>query len=588
MAKKDRTKELWHIPKRGSVHQTIYMVYMLTWDKLINKAWTQSKQEFVGTEMGKAGLTKSGKSISHQSVRTLLANVPKYLGFVMINNSTTPSIINVTNVGKKLIAHHRISEVQVEKNLDEYEKKKVLITKSEIFKLQMSKLLITNPVINTDCQNILLFPFLTTLKLISELEFLDIEEIAYILFRMKSPDEYDLIKTRITNFRKIDKEDRDREISEYRKTNEGNLTLVKAPTARYFMYLCESTGLCAVSDIYLNQLGKNKRALTILDHVEAERILSNHDINDVYDFKNNLKLWYEYFGDPQKTKPPFDLTIRIKSKDEQLIIINHLDDLVFGGTSNSENQEITFPVFSKEKYDLTLYDFNTGNVSKQSELIPTKQSPILEFKISNNNDQKQETVDEIVKGLHEISSKKFDGFDQKFLKKIQILNKILGISYQDSNRRGARLEQLFYNLLDQLRVNNIIDDLVWYGDIGQYGIPKPAPGGKYGNPDITFTIDDHLFVLELTTIYGNRGQWNSSEASSVPDHIISTHKKYPEKHVVGIFCAPTIHSQLKRNLELHCQDSGVKISFIQIDELADLLSKTDKKSIVQEIESKKL
>jgi hypothetical protein len=53
MAKIGRSREIWHIPKRGNVHQTIYMVYVLTWDKFLKKTWSSGKQEALGSEMGK-------------------------------------------------------------------------------------------------------------------------------------------------------------------------------------------------------------------------------------------------------------------------------------------------------------------------------------------------------------------------------------------------------------------------------------------------------------------------------------------------------------------------------------------------------
>ena len=127
MAKLSRTKELWHIPKRGNVHQTIYMVHLLTGEKFNGKAWSRTKQELLATEMGKAGLTEKGIALSHQSVRTLLANIPKYLGFIYIDELTNPSRLIVTEVGNLLVNHHKIKNVKQEKNLKTYRAKKSLI-----------------------------------------------------------------------------------------------------------------------------------------------------------------------------------------------------------------------------------------------------------------------------------------------------------------------------------------------------------------------------------------------------------------------------------------------------------------------------
>ena len=67
----------------------------------------------------------------------------------------------------------------------------------------MSKLIITNPSIRKDCENILVFPFRMTLKVLLEIEYLDIEEIGYILFHAKAEDQLDMIMQRISNFRNL-------------------------------------------------------------------------------------------------------------------------------------------------------------------------------------------------------------------------------------------------------------------------------------------------------------------------------------------------------------------------------------------------
>ena len=118
--------------------------------------------------------------------------------------------------------------------------------------------------------------------------------------------------------------------------------------------------------------------------------------------------------------------------------------------------------------------------------------------------------------------------------------------------------------------------MFWYGENKEFDIAAPAPGGKQGNPDITFEIDNYLFVVELTTIKGVRAQWNSSEASSVPDHISKMKKENPSKTVIGIFSAPSIHSQLEQNLTLNAKKDQVGIIFEPCIEFAEFLRKSNK------------
>ena len=322
MAKTTRTKEIWHIPKRGSVHQTIYMVYILSWDKFLGKSWSSGKQESIGSEMGKAGLTENGKAITHQSVRTLLANVPKYLGFVYIDESSNPSKIMVTDIGYELIKKHNIEKINHHRNLAEYKSKKDLIEISEVFGKQMLKLIITNPTINKDCENILVFPFRMTLKLLLELDYLDKEEVGYILFHTKKEDELDLVIEKIRNFRNLAPERRLAEIKAYAKTEEGQLTLVKAPTAGYYMYLCYSTGLCDRITMRVNKPNNPQLpSIKLKNKDEVKKILASFKDAEIYNFKDDWFLWKEYFSNPNRVYPPHDVILETNSKKDIIVTI---------------------------------------------------------------------------------------------------------------------------------------------------------------------------------------------------------------------------------------------------------------------------
>lgn len=271
MAKKNREKKLWHIPKRGNVHQTIFMVHKLSDSSFNNKNWSTQKQEKLASEMGKAGLTASGKALTHQSIRTLLANIPQYLGFIGKRNQNNSDVLFVTKAGEKLINEFPITDVVhfqntgrgSEYSIKSYRDEGVEIKNSEVFKEQMGKLIITNPNLLSDCVNILLFPFIFTLRVLKEVDYLDLQEIAYILFHAPSDSHLPSTVARIKNFRRLNKDLREYEISEYCKTEEGQLTLVKAPSANYFGLLCESTGLCKRSKVFVENLDKKITALKI-------------------------------------------------------------------------------------------------------------------------------------------------------------------------------------------------------------------------------------------------------------------------------------------------------------------------------------
>jgi len=588
MAKLTRTKEIWHIPKRGSVHQTIFMVYVLTWDKFLGKSWSSSKQESLGSEMGKAGLTESGKAITHQSIRTLLANLPKYLGFVYLDESSTPPRIMVTDIGYELIKQHQIEKIPKHRNLKEYQEAGDLIETSNVFKEQMAKLIITNPTIKKDCENILVFPFRMTLKLLLKLKYLDKEEIGYILFHTKQEDELPLVIEKIKNFRSLPPEKRTSEIEAYKKTEEGKLTLVKAPTSVYYMDLCYSTGLCDRFSVKVNKIRESKLpAIKLKNENEAINLLKKFEDVEIYDFKDDWRLWKEYFSNPKRLYPPFDMTIKTNLK-EDVILAVYKDGYLVGGEAVSKDgkpdgKPFIIPVFQDEEYQVLAYDLKSGEKIYDKTMIFSKSNREIVINLGECRPIKKITKEGVTMQIKEMFYDKFDGFDEEYDIRLKVIEKAVGKNYFDNRRKGGRLEYLFFELLNILKEEGVIDEVFWYGNVGKYGICEPAPGGKEGNPDIVFEIDDYLFVLELTTFKGNRGQWSSAEASSVPDHIAKFKKTNAGKNVIGIFSAPSIHHQLEQNLRLNAKKENVGMIFKSCIEFAEFLAKTNKRDLKEKL-----
>ena len=128
-----------------------------------------------------------------------------------------------------------------------------------------------------------------------------------------------------------------------------------------------------------------------------------------------------------------------------------------------------------------------------------------------------------------------------------------------------------------LQEKNVIDEVVWNGKIGKYGLPTQAPGGKTGTPDIVFTMDEVHIVVELTTIKAKSLQF-SAEGSSVPDHI-RLYQQETGKDVVGVFCAPTIHERNTVAMESTIAPYGIELHCITDKELVELLLTEDREAI---------
>ena len=579
MTSRTRSLEIWHIPKRSNIHQTIGVVHILSGNKFNGKSWTGGRKETFNTELKKCGLTKGGKPLSPSGRRTLEALI-KYLGFIYMDKSSTPPTLMVTDVGLDLIKNHPLT--QKFKTLKEVGKNKQLIKASPVVLHQMVKLQITNPIIKEDCVNILLFPFRITLRLLLELGYLDIEEIASILLQMKTEDQYDYIKQRIQNFRSLSPAQKRAEIDKFKKTEEGILTLVKAPSAKYFMSLCEGTGLCEAKRNKINTLklfdGAEKKVRNILITFQGIR---------PFDFQDDADLWIDYYGKPNRLKPPKMVTITFtKPVREEKIIEILKDGRIIGGEAFGE--ELNFmeiPLFENEEYHLEIYDCATGTkVNIEKFKIDEKQNTV-KIDISEAK-EKPLTNEEIMNTIEDlIQSGKLDG---TYMNKLNIISKITGIDIENSLKylKGGRLEYLIYKFFHNLEEEGKIDSVVWNGSIKKYGIYHPAPGGKSGKPDLILHIGKLTIVLEVTTIRDTRMQWDK-EGASVPDHITTYKaKNRTESTIMGMFLAPSLHAQLVKNLIQHSKTDKLPILCYTLKEFFEFLQKSSKKEIRDEIEKK--
>jgi len=282
---RQRTLEMWHFPKRCSLDQMQGAIRVLSQQNFDGKTWTPGRKETFSSKLGMAGLTRSGRALSPSGRRTLEALL-RYFGFIYVDDC---NCLHITKAG------HQLLQDPV-----------------GIFRLQMLKLQLTNPITLEDCKNIQVFPFRVTLRLLLDLEHLDIHEIGYILFFMKSEAEYKAIQQEIARFRGLPRRVREARIEAYMQTREGQLTLAKAPSARYYAALCAHTGLCTVarSD---TDLSKSHKKLILKEGAEQQvraAIAQFHNI-DTYDFANQQLLWIEYYGNPNRLKPPQLVTVVI-------------------------------------------------------------------------------------------------------------------------------------------------------------------------------------------------------------------------------------------------------------------------------------
>lgn len=588
MVQKNRSKEVWLVPKRGSLHQTICLIESLINRNYDQTRWNEQKQNNIGNDLRKRGAVREKRSPSNQSIRTLLASVPQYFGLLYIDSSTTPNTVKLTEAGKKLHNYHKNSIKNIG-TLGEGQQSGDLIETSPIILEQFEKLQITNPVILKDCENILVFPFRVVLKLLLELQYLDREELAYFIFSIRGEDEIPLVINSIKKFRKQNKVDRDTEIKLFRGTHIGNITLVKAPSASYFENLCHNTGIVEKSKVQIPNPGSSAKDKIPAIKIKAGQETYIRDILDtkykdaeVYDFGNRLKLWIDYIGNPKRLIPPRDIKLINKSNNSIIMIVEQKGVMLTGDLVEKDSALIA-PMFFNEDYDVVLMSPNDGTILNRVTITPDFSVDSYVFNVDVNVGN-TETIDEISSCIIEHSASKT--FDSNYSTYLGIIESIVGSDLiNNKNLRGAYYEYLFYKLLESLREEGIIDDVYWNGRVGQFGLPRPAPGGKTGTPDIVFMINGEFFILELTTIKPKSTQF-SAEGSSVPDHV----KLFAEENsgitVNGIFSAPAIHSRNTSAMQSILDPLGINLKCIDDQDLVTLLLSKDRNLIYNELKRK--
>lgn len=557
-----RSLEIWHIPKRQNIHQIIGSVEILSKETFNGKSWNTMKQEAFNTLLGRHGLTERGRPLSPSARRTLEALI-KYLGFIVIDNSTTPSTINVTNAGFELIKKHG-SVLGLGKNLTTVSSNGQEILESEIVEHQMNKLQITNPVIKEDCVNILLFPFRITLKLLLDLDYLSKEEIGYIVFSMKKEDEYPLIIEKIKTFRQLPEERRVAEINAFKNTDIGNITLVQAPTAGYYIGLCVATGLCdrKTGNLYIKS-DKEEEIYSIFEKYKNIK---------PFDFGDNLRLWVEYFGDFKRIRPPLLVNISVNSSEKCYIRIYSSDGKEATSGVVSSTASFDAALFENEEYKFDFFSFSEAKLfySEKRKV----ESDSIKFLLPNVTETIKEEDNQIIleeKILELIKSK---DYDTEYAHHIQMVSLITGKNnFNVGQLRGGRLEYLFFKLLQKYKDVKRIDDVIWNGRVDDFGIMYPALGGKEGYPDIYFFIKEKVYVLELTTIRANAMQW-SAEGASVHDHIMNLQKRISTQYEIhGIFSAPAIAPRLEGMFKHIATKENIPHHTIAISELIVELKK---------------
>lgn len=536
--KEKRNKVMWHVPKRSSFYQLKGIIQILLDLELDNRTWGTSNKNRVNRELARRRLTQSRTMLTSSAFGTLVAMV-KYFGYIYVNEDRK---IMITKAAKRFIENP-----------------------TDQFKEQILKLQITNPLILSYCENIFVFPFKEILKLLLILEYLTMDEIGYVVFmNFKNEGDFEKIVKEILKFRALPKEEREKEIEEFKETPEGHVTLAKAPSSSYFIKFLSHAQICEI-------IGRGlETKIKLINKSEIESLIKKYEGCRVFDFKDNLDLWIKYIGDPDKLCPPREIIIKLKDPAQKgkLILIYQNNELIGGDEINAVN-EIKVPLFDNEEFVIKIFEIKNGKLLGKFKMSLAKEEREIIIDLEKVKIQRLRSKEDRSLLIREhIES---DNYDSEYSDKLETLKNILGKEIEDGRLRGGRLEFLVYKLLEQLKKEGLINELKWNGGIKKYGIAQPAPGLL---PDIIFNIKDIYFILEITTIKARSTQW-SAEGASVPDHIRDFSERNKNKKVVGIFCAPIQHERNINILKNSLRDEKIPILCYEVDELISILLSKD-------------
>ena len=568
------------MPKSVDLHQAITFLKGIL-ENHQNKAWNHSVQDRMGSYLAKNGATRSGKNVTPQRLRTMMAGLPQFFGFVFKNENTTPTSISVSEVGKKLIKTHANDlESYSAKNLKLGREDPYKITSSNIFLLQFKKLQFTNPIIHSECENIFNFPLEITLLLLKKTGYLSKAEISMFLFKIKTKDEVPYYAEQINNFRNLSLVKKHGLIDAFTTTKLGSKALKKAATSGYFIALCLMTNFFKKIKTVDKTLHNYEQIRLVIDNDASKEInsyLNKMENIEPYDFGKDLTLWIDYFGNPETLYVPKNYKITNNSSEDIYIQAKRGNHLVLEQALESASI-ISFPILQNQTTKIKIFNIRTHNVILRKDIdwdqehLSISNDDINEIVITSTDDNFLILKSKIEDHISSTT------FDSDFINKLSFLENITNRNLISSKHlRGSRLEHLFYKAMKK-KLEEIANptefELIWLGKLDKDGLPTAAPGGIHGCSDLKLYFKNLQIIFELTTIKPKSGQ-EKAEAISVPDHIKNHRKEKPDLKTIGVYLAPIIHNRISSIFESNMKNYPAELYSYEIEAFLDRLDSVE-------------
>ncbi|WP_033154899.1 AlwI family type II restriction endonuclease [Pseudobutyrivibrio ruminis] len=481
----------WIVPKRCNVYQTLAFIAVLDkYPACLN--FSTSNQSTVATKMRVDFGASKSSTMQPQAARTTKA-LAQYMGFITENNNR----LEITEIGYAFLNNHRADLINKGYTLKKPNPVVPLIENADEWKSQMIKLQLTNPS-QPKCENVSIYPFRYILKLLNKLQYIDVEEMALFVLTSKSDKNFSKTVNMITNFRTKKYVLRNKQVEKFKSTKFGNIALEKAPSAAYFMALCEATGLIERKRTCIPNPGATSKKTAIYiksgKQTEVNGILTTYGSLKPLVFNHDERKTWDYYFCQDGINYPIEIEIRNQTSANLIVKIENTtkcdaNNQEFSISSHKKGAIYAFP---SDNYIAHIYDMTDVNPASSIPFTSSTASINITSKMLSKGAilSKKEIISEI-KDLTNNS-----GLTTKIQKQLDMYTLLTGKTISDIRMyRGAYLEYYYSLLFEHLKKKKIIDDYqASLTLIKPYNLPHPAAS----KPDFVLTLGKTKVVLEVT------------------------------------------------------------------------------------------
>ena len=167
---------------------------------------------------------------------------------------------------------------------------------------------------------------------------------------------------------------------------------------------------------------------------------------ETFDFKNDLSLWIEYIGNPDRNYPPIAVTL-VNPTNEDCLIQIFKDGVCVDDDLLNRYEESSYPMFVNEEYIIKVLNADSGAEISSVGITPDFRNRVfsLDYSAGVMEAEEESFYDLQARTMEHINAQNFDG---RTLTRLNTLARVLGVDKtKDKALRGAFLEYYFFKIL---------------------------------------------------------------------------------------------------------------------------------------------